>query len=130
MIEVFDKKYKAISNLYVTNYDSKTYIYPSPFYVHATIENETRNLKNRLEVKVDTYNASILTLDYYFDLFFYLFSFEYKIDTILIRNCIKEDTNQDINGYKGSFRFLNNDILLNLGNTELYDKYNKIQASV
>ena len=43
MIQIFDKKYKAISNIFVTTYDDNKYVFPSPMSIEMTIANEEKN---------------------------------------------------------------------------------------
>lgn len=125
MIEVFDKKYKAISNLFVETYTSNSYTFPSPIEINAKIGNDTKKTKNEMKMVFSSYLDSILIVPYYFDLFFYCLSFEYKIDTILLRNILLVDYRQELNGYKAEYRFLSDDITINFGDTEIYDNYRK-----
>lgn len=130
MLELFDKRYKAISNVFVETYTGEKYIFPAPIYIYGTIENETKNLKNRLEIRYDSFWDSLFILDYHFSFFAYLLTFEYRLETILIQNLIKKECSSDAYGYKGSFQFLNEDVILNISDDEVYDQYKQIYETV
>lgn len=125
MIDIFDKKYKAISNLFIKTYEEKDYTFPSPLSFIATIENEKENKKNRVEIVVPSYYDSVLILDHYFNVFAYLLTFDYKIDSIIFNNLVRLDINSDTRGYKGIYSFINEDVSMNLGQTEIYDNFIK-----
>jgi len=129
-IEIFEKKYKAVSNLFTRDIESNDYVFPAPLSIYGTIENETKNTKNILEFKFNSYYDSILIIDNYFQLFFYLLDFEYKLGTVLVENIIKTESNTDMYGYKGKYSFMEGNILLNIGTEEIYDDYCKIKTKL
>lgn len=132
---IFDKKYKCISNLFVEKDNSNTtkcinFVYPYPLEVYGTIENEEKNTKNNLDLTFSSYYDSILIIDSYFSLFFYLLDFDYTITTMYFRNIIKNKSNSEINGYKGSYNFTNDNIILNISEDEVENEYNKIKTNI
>jgi len=129
-IKVFDKTYKSCSNLFVDTYIGEEFCFPSPISIFATIENEPKNIQNKLEVVFSSYNESILTLDYTFSLFFFLLNFEYKIETFHFPVLMKQESSPETYGYKGIYTFNSAELLTNQGTTEIYDQYLKVKASV
>lgn len=128
-INIFDKKYKACSNIFTETVEQNNYIFPYPTYIYATIENESKNTRNLIEFKFSSFYDSILILDGYFDIFFYLLDFDYKITTLHIKNILLESSNQDMYGYKGSYLFSNGNLILNVTEDNYYDDYCKICKS-
>jgi hypothetical protein len=128
MIHVFDKHYKAISNIFVETHEGHKYTYPAPIDIYATIEDERKNLKNMIEFRVSSYLDSILPLTYNFSIFTYLLTFDYTIDTLYIASLMKTNTSSESYGYKGTFSFSNDNVMMNIGKTEIYDEYDKIKT--
>lgn len=129
-IQLFDKPYKSCSNLFVDTYTGEEYCFPSPFFISATIENETKKTTNKLELGFVSFNESPLILDYSFSLFFFVLNFEYKIESFYFPVLMKQESNPESFGYKGIYTFNSQDVISNIGNTEIYDDYIKIQASI
>lgn len=128
MIELFDKRYYAISNLFISDYEGKEYVFPSPLSFIATMENEAKQLKNRIEIIFSNFYDSPLILPYSFDLFFYLLTFEYTIHTFKGVDLLVIDKSSDTRGHKGTYSFINDRITLNIGDTEIYDDYKKFKT--
>lgn len=127
MLNIFNKKYKACSNLFVTTLEGAEYTFPAPLEVHAMIEDENKNLINKVDFKVSSYLDSILTLDINFSIFAYLLTHDYRLDCVYIADVIKESVSPDSDGYKGTFRFLNENVSMNIGMEEIYDRYVKVR---
>lgn len=125
MIEVFNTKYKAVSNIYVHTIEDEKYTYPAPLYVYATIEDEQKNLKNQVKFRFSSYYDSILTIDFHFSAFMYLLTYDYHIVTLYIEGLEKEEITSEVSGHGGVYNFMNTNVLLNLGEDELYDRYKK-----
>ena len=126
MIQIFDKKYKAISNIFVTTYDDNKYVFPSPMSIEMTIANEERNQKDRLVAVFNNYYESILVLDNYFSCFFYLLNFEFRIETMIIPVLQKLEDGHDMHGYKGIYTFQSENISINIGKDEIYESYKRL----
>lgn len=125
MIELFNKKYKASSNIFVNTVENDKYTYPAPIGVYATIEDEQKNLKNQVKFKFSSYYDSLLTIDFHFSAFMYLLTYDYHIETVYIEGLEKEEITTEINGYGGVYNFMNSNVLLNIGEEEIYDDYKK-----
>lgn len=125
MLILFDKKYKACSNLFVHTVEDEKFVYPAPLSIYASIEDEQRQLKNQIRFKFNSYYDSILTLDFHFSVFMYLLTYEYRMETILIEGLQKEELVSESNGYGGIYNFMNTSVLLNIGEQEIYDDYKK-----
>lgn len=130
MIDIFNKKYKAISNIFVKTIEDDDFVFPSPISVYAIIEDEQKNLINKIDFKFSSYQDSILTLDVYFSIFAYLLTFDYKIEILHIANLTKESVQQDMHGYKGTYKYLNEDVSMNIGLDEIYDLYRKVKKDI
>ena len=114
----------SISNLFVRTYEQEDFCFPAPIVVHATIEKESEDTLNELEMTFSSYLDSILIFDTPFSLFFYLLTNEYKIETIFFRVVRKKKTEQEISGYKGIFEFNSgDDLIMNIGEIDIYDDY-------
>ena len=126
-IKLFDKKYLACSNLFITTHENEDYVLPYPLHIHATIESEAKNTQNRIEFKFSSFYDSILIFTGYIDLFLYLLDFEYKVTTLYIGQLNMEESSQDMYGYKATYSFFNSDLILNLTERDYYDDYSKIK---
>lgn len=122
MLEVLNKRYKAISNLFVHTLEDEHHVYPAPISVYVSIEDENKDIKNTVKLGFTSFHDSVLPITY-FSLFFYLLSYEYKIETFYVEGLEKVETSTDLHGYTGTYKFVEGSILLNLGEEELYDKY-------
>ena len=129
-IKIFDKTYKACSNLFVETIEEQRYTYPAPILIYGTIESESKNTKNNLELKFNSYYDSILTINSYFNLFFYILDFEYKLSTMYFKNILKSESNSEMYGYKGSYVFTEGNILMNVIEDNIYNDYNKIKTKL
>lgn len=127
MIDIFRKRYKACSNLFVNTLENENLVFPSPISLCAIIEDEQKSLVNELELKVTSYEDSPLTLNVSFSLFFYLLTFDYKMESFYVDNLTKASSNQEMDGYKGLYRFVNTDVAMNIGLDEIYARYMKIK---
>jgi hypothetical protein len=127
MITVFSKRYKAVSNLFVTNIEGENLVFPSPISIRAIIEDEQKNLANELEIKVKSYEDSMLILNGNFSLFFYLLTYTFNIECFYVANLTKDSTNQDVDGFRGLYKFVNTDVSMNIGTDEIYDKYIRVR---
>lgn len=125
MIEIFKQKYKAISNLYVDTIEGDSYVYPAPIKFCATIEDSEKGSKSQLTVGVTSYLDSILTLEYQFSLFFYLYSFDYVIRTVHLVGLNKLSTSSELYGSSGIFSFDSGNVLLNIQEEDTYGSYKK-----
>lgn len=125
MIEIFGKKYRAASNIFVETIEDSDLVYPSPLSLCATIEDEQKHLKNELKFKFSSYYDSILVLDFQFSIFMYLLSYDYRIETLYIDKIEKKEVNNEMGGYGGTYSFDNMDVLINFGEDEIYDRYKK-----
>lgn len=129
MLQVFDKRYKAVSNLFINTYEGFEYIFPSPLSIEATIDNEIEKTKSEIIFIFSNFYDSPLVLDYYFNCFMYLLKYDYKIDTLYIRDLIHKQDNSETNGHKVIYGFLTENLTLNLGETEIYDKFKKLEKT-
>lgn len=125
MIDIFNKKYKACSNIFVHTLEDARYTYPAPLSVYATIKDEQKNLKTQIKFKFASYYDSILTLDFHFSAFMYLLSHEYRIETLYIARLEKEEITTESSGYGGIYNFNDIDVVFNIGEAEIYDRYKK-----
>ncbi|QIW88470.1 hypothetical protein [Pseudanabaena phage PA-SR01] len=117
-IECFGTKYFAISNLFVRNIDGNFFTFPSPYSIK--VESDFKQ-NNTIEICYANYYECPLILDYIFDLFFYVISFEGAIETFFLRSVHqKEEPRNESYGYKGIYSFQPDLILQN--NTLLNDK--------
>lgn len=127
MIKLFNKTYKAISNLYITTIEEEEFVYPFPLSVMATMENESENTKNEIEFRFSSYFDSILTLDYSFHLTCFLFTPLYVIEVMSVKDLIKTEDMMDTYGYKGKFSFQDGSLGMNILQTDIYDRYKKFE---
>ena len=125
MIEVFNKKYKACSNIFVHTLEDEKFTFPAPLALYATIEDVQKDLKNEIKFTFSSYYNSLLILDFQFSVFMYLLSYDYHIDTIYIEGLEKEDVISEVQGYSAIYNFMNTNILVNMGADEIYDDYKK-----
>lgn len=117
-IECFGTKYFAISNLFVRDIDGNFFTFPSPYSIK--VESDFKQ-NNTIEICYASFYDSPLVLDYIFDLFFYVISFDGKIETFFLRSVHqKEEPRNESYGYKGIYSFQPDLILQN--NTLLNDK--------
>jgi hypothetical protein len=128
-IECLGTKYFAISNLFVKSIDGDFFTFPSPYSI--TIESDFKK-NSTIELCYSSYYESPLVLDYIFDLFFYVISFDGKIETFFLRSVHqKEEPRNESYGYKGIYSFqpdliLQNNTLLN-EKTELGQFYGSLR---
>lgn len=130
MIYVFNEYFKACSNIFITNIEEETSVFPSPLSLNISTDNDNSENSNKqtiLEIKVNSYLDSFLPLNKNFSFFVYLLNQEYIIKTIYIGNLIKESVNQEIGGYKGRYRFTTDSVAMNIGLNNVYDKYVKVR---
>lgn len=125
MLEVFNKRYRACSNIFVQTLEGDKYTFPAPLSLYGTIEDVQKDLKNEIKFTFSSYYNSLLILDFQFSIFMYLLSFDYHIDTIYIEGLEKEDIISEVQGYSGVYNFMNTNILVNMGADEIYDQYKK-----
>ncbi|UQS94906.1 hypothetical protein Pam2_26 [Pseudanabaena phage Pam2] len=117
-IECFGTKYFAISNLFVRDIDGNFFTFPSPYSIK--VESDFKQ-NSTIEICYASFYDSPLVLDYIFDLFFYVISFDGKIETFFLRSVHqKEEPRNESYGYKGIYSFQPDLILQN--NTLLNDK--------
>lgn len=115
-IECLGTKYFAISNLFVRDIDGNFFTFPSPYSI--TIESDFKK-NSTIEICYASFYDSPLVLDYIFDLFFYVISFDGKIESFFLRSVHqKEEPRNESYGYKGIYSFqpdliLQNNTLLN-----------------
>jgi hypothetical protein len=129
MITVFNKRYKSISNLFIETYEGYEYTFPSPISLNADVADEKENRSHEFEFLFSNYYDSLLILDYYFDCFFYLLGYDYKIDTLFVKNLLHKSDNQEMNGHRAIYSFMPDDLTLNLGDDEVYDRYKKFEKT-
>jgi len=131
MITVFNKNYKAVSNIFVHTVEDEKFTYPAPLSLCATIEDDAKHLKNQVKFKFASYYDSILVLDFHFSIFVYLLTHDYRLHTLYIAGLEKEEISTELYGYGGTYNFSNVNVLLNIGEEEIYDQYRQIsKASV
>lgn len=127
-IECLGTKYFAISNLFIRDIDGNFFTFPSPYSI--TIESDFKK-NSTIEICYASFYDSPLVLDYIFDLFFYVISFDGKIETFFLRSVHqKEEPRNESYGYKGIYSFqpdliLQNNTLLN-EKTELGQFYGSL----
>jgi hypothetical protein len=85
-IECLGTKYFAISSLFVKSIDGNFFTFPSPYSI--TIESDFKK-NSTIEICYASFYGSPLVLDYIFDLFFYVISFDGKIETSSYGLCIR-----------------------------------------
>jgi hypothetical protein len=128
-IECLGTKYFAISSLFVKSIDGNFFTFPSPYSI--TIESDFKK-NSTIEICYASFYGSPLVLDYIFDLFFYVISFDGKIETFFLRSVHqKEEPRNESYGYKGIYSFqpdliLQNNTLLN-EKTELGQFYGSLR---
>lgn len=126
-IKIFETEYKAISNLFLDDIEGNHYVFPYPIELRATMKNEDTNRDfNKLEVIVPNYFDSILTIDYYVNIFFYVLTFDFILQTFLFEQVGRKDSTTDVRGYKGIYMFdptrvVNN--ICSLPNEKIYNLY-------
>lgn len=132
MLNIFGKKYKAISNLFIETVEGDKLTFPAPISLHINIENNETESKNVFDIKVSSIEDSILSLSSaYFSLCFYLLSFEYKIDIVFMDMVmLSSDITSDTTGYKASYQFLSNNVSMNLGQDEIFNKYKQLKEDM
>ncbi|MGL5923681.1 hypothetical protein [Chroococcidiopsis sp.] len=121
MIDIFSKRYLAVSNAFVTTIEGDVFVYPAPLSVHGTIEDESKSTKSRFEFHVSSYTDSFLALNSPHSIFLYLLSMEYTIDTLYIQYLRKEEVRQEVGGYKGIYDYVNQDVAMNMSIEEVSD---------
>lgn len=129
MIKLFDESYLAVSNLIVKTYDGESYVFLSPLSIHATIENEARNTKNEITFKFLNYHESPLILEYTFSCFFFLLTPYYKINTMYFGVLQRQNIQAESSGYKATYIFNNENLISNIGLTEIYDDFKKVSKT-
>lgn len=129
MIQVFDKRYKSISNLFISTYEGFEYVFPSPQSCSATMGKEVENTNNEIVFVFSNYYDSPLVVDYYFDCFFYLLTYEYTLDTVYLKNLLHSSDMSETNGHKAIYNFISDDLTLNLGEQEIYDDYQRFKKT-
>ena len=128
-IDIFGTKYKAISNIYVDDIEGNHYVFPYPLSLHVTMKNEDMDKDfNKIEITVPSYFDSMLTVDYYVNIFFYVLTYDFILQTYYFEQVGRKDTTTDIRGYKGVYMFdptrvVNN--ICNLSNEKMYKLYKK-----
>lgn len=132
MLNIFDKSYKACSNLMIEDIEGNKYTYPSPLEIHATIENESKNTKNEISFKFTSYYDSIIVIKSYFKLFFIALDFEFGLTSFYFKSIIQKENSNDTNGHKVTYIFNNDDLILNIttnldNNNNIYNEYTKIK---
>jgi hypothetical protein len=130
MLNIFDKSYKACSNLIIEDIEGNKYIYPSPLEIHATIENESKNTKNEISFKFTSYYDSIIVIKSYFKLFFITLDFEFGLTSFYFKSIIQKENSNDMSGHKVMYIFNNDDLILNIANNldnNIYNEYTKIK---
>lgn len=128
MLDIFDKKYKACSNLFIEDIEENEYTYPFPLDVCGTIENESKETHNEITFKFNSYYDSILVIKSYFKLFFVALDFEYNITSFYFKRVIQKSTSSEMSGYKGTYIFSNDDLILNIASNldnNIYNDYTK-----
>jgi hypothetical protein len=130
MLRLFNKEYKSISNLFVRTIEEENWVYPFPLSLEGNMENESQNTKNELEFRFGSYFDSILTLDYRFQLTFFLLTPYYNIEVVSFSELVKLEDMLDTYGYKGRFGFQDGDISMNLLSTDIYDNYKKFEKTL
>lgn len=127
-IECLGTKYFAISNLFLRDIDGNFFTFPAPYSI--AIESDFKK-NSIIEICYASFYDSPLVLDYIFDLFFYVISFDGKIESFFLRSVHqKEEPRNESYGYKGIYSFqpdliLQNNTLLN-EKTELGQFYDKL----
>jgi hypothetical protein len=127
MIYIFNEYYKACSNIFITTIEEYRYTYPSPLNLVISMDTEENKQQSYLEIKVTSYSDSFLTLDKNFSFYVFLLNHEYIIKTLYIGNLTKDTVNQEVGGYKGKYRFTTDTVAMNIGLTDIYDKYVKVK---
>lgn len=132
MLLIFGKKYKAISNLFVETIEGESFVFPAPLAIHAEILDGEESFKTKFEIKNPNVQDSIFSLGAtYLSLLFYGLNHEYKIDVVYIENMILDsDISSDMFGYKGNYSFISDNISMNIGTDEIFDKYKKLKDSM
>ncbi len=128
-IECFGTKYYAISNLFIRDIDGVFFTFPAPYSIKAESDFLATS---HLELCYASFYDSPLILDYIFDLFFYVISFEGVLESFLLRSIhLKEEPRNESYGYKGIYSFppdliIQNKTLLN-EKTELGQFYGSLR---
>lgn len=132
MLNIFNKKYKAISNLFIETAEGDKFTFPAPISLLINIETNETETKNVFEIKVNSVEDSILSLSSsYFSISFFLLTYEYTIDILYIDNILlMSDVQSDMHGYKGTYQFVTNSVSMNIGEDEIYDKYSKLKSDM
>lgn len=123
MIDIFGKRYKSISSIFVDTIEDEHFVYPYPLSVKGTLENAEKGVANELEFRFASYFDSPLVLDSSFDLCFYCLTPYYQIEVIAVQGVFKKEDILDTYGYKGVFSFQDGSVSMNILETDIYDKF-------
>ena len=124
-IDCFGTKYYAVSNLFVRDIDGNFFTFPAPYSIYIAPDLKK---SNTIELCYANYHESPLILDYIFDLFFYVISFEGAIESFFLRSILqKEEPKNESYGYRGVYSFEPDFIIQNKSeikdNTQLGEFY-------
>lgn len=130
MIDIFGKKYKAISNLFIHTVEDEHHVFPAPLSMLATLDNNDKNTTNQLELRFSSYFDSVLPLDFSFRFTCFLLTPYYSIEVLSIEDLVKKEDIIDTYGYKATFGFQDGAISMNLMGTDIYDKFKKFEKEI
>ena len=129
-INIFNKNYKAVSNLYVRDIEENDLVYPAPIGMCVKIKEDDKDV-NKLYLYVTSYLDSPLTLDYYIHLFFYVLGEDFTLNTFLFKQIVLQETTPEVQGHKGTYSFEPNQVVSNVSYLDnevihkLYQKHEK-----
>lgn len=130
MIDLFGKKYIAISNLFVYTIEEDRYTFPCPLSATATLESSDKNTVNQIEFRFSSYFDSILVLDCSFRLTCFLMTPYYGIEVLSIEDLVKKEDTIDTYGYKAVFGFQEGALSMNIMHTDIYPSYKKFEKEI
>jgi hypothetical protein len=130
MIDLFGKKYIAISNLFVYTIEEERYTFPCPLSAVATLENGDKNTTNSIEFRFSSYFDSILVLDSAFKLTCFLLTPYYGVEVLSVEDMIKKEDTMDTYGYKASFSFQEGALSMNIMQKDIYSSFKKFQKEI
>lgn len=127
-IELFRRKYRAISNVFVSDIESNNYTYPYPIEICATIStgsDDSTNNANDITFRYESFYDSMFTLDGPLNVDFYVLALDYSIEHFLFGQIILKEVNTDAHGYKGTYSYQDSLLVTNIcsENEKVYKVY-------
>ena len=128
MIQCFDKKYYAISNLFTQSCDGDFFTFPAPYHILLNSDFKSNNV---LEISYANFYDSPFILDYIFRLFFYVLFYDGTIETIYLESVsLKQEPCNESYGYKGIYSFDSHFSQTNISKEQFYGKLHDLKQTL